>query len=112
MRDAPFDRGLQLERTLLAWRRTALALGLSSLLALRFTSEQFGVVAIIVGIVGVLLAAAAYLASTRRYRRIHAGLTGSGALSTGGASAAFTAAIVILTGIASLGYVIGRGLVP
>ncbi|WP_111720943.1 DUF202 domain-containing protein [Homoserinimonas sp. OAct 916] len=65
----PFDSGLQAERTLLSWQRTALALGVGCAVAVRFTAPLFGVAAIVVGIVGVGLVVAGYLQTHHRYRR-------------------------------------------
>jgi uncharacterized membrane protein YidH (DUF202 family) len=72
----PFDSGLQPERTLLAWRRTCLAVGVGGMLFIRFAVHELGFAAIVAGLVGLLLAAAAYVDASRRYRRMHHHLTG------------------------------------
>ncbi len=75
-----FDPGLQPERTLLAWRRTCLAFAVGSLVAMRFSAEALGLFAVLIGVVGAGLSAAAYFAATFGYRRAHAALVRDGAL--------------------------------
>jgi uncharacterized membrane protein YidH (DUF202 family) len=69
--EAPFDSGLQLERTLLAWRRTCLSIGVGGLLFVRFAVGELGVAAVILGVLGLVLAAIGYIDAARRYRRAH-----------------------------------------
>ncbi|MCD0447310.1 DUF202 domain-containing protein [Glycomyces sp. A-F 0318] len=66
---APLDPGLQAERTLLAWRRTCLAVGVVGVVAARFAAEALGAAAVALGALGAVLAAATHLAAMRRYRR-------------------------------------------
>ena len=106
---APFDAGLQPERTLLAWRRTCLALGLGSVVAARFTAQEFGALGALLGAVGVLLATGAYVASSLRYRRAHDDLTTSARLSTDGVPLALLAATVVVVALASALYVLAHG---
>ena len=61
--DSPFDTGLQVERTLLAWRRTALALAVVSAVGTRITAPLIGWPAIAAGATGIGLAMVAYLAT-------------------------------------------------
>lgn len=107
---APFDPGLQPERTLLAWRRTALALAVASIIIVRFTLELYGGFAIIVGAVGLGLALAAAWLAHRRYVAAHTELHRSGTLPSGGILVALLAVTVGLLGLASAAFVIGRGL--
>lgn len=112
---APFDPGLQPERTLLAWRRTCLALGLASVVAVRFTATEFGAAGVGLGLVGVLLAAGAYLAAALRYRRAHRELTSADALRADGLTAdgralGLLAATSVVLGIACALYVVSHGI--
>jgi hypothetical protein len=57
MSEGLFDVGLQPERTELAWRRTALSLGVGSLVSVRLLPAVFGDVAWVVpGLLGVVVA--------------------------------------------------------
>ncbi|WP_101846962.1 DUF202 domain-containing protein [Zhihengliuella sp. ISTPL4] len=74
-----YDPGLQPERTELAWRRTALAIAVGSLLSLRVfplvlptDAEGWGLVP---GVLGVGTAALLWVAARRRQRRTTAVLT-------------------------------------
>jgi putative membrane protein len=73
------DQGLQPERTELAWRRTALAIAIGSLLSLRVFplalpqgSQEWGLVP---GVVGVTTACVLWVAARGRQRRTTAALT-------------------------------------
>lgn len=64
----PIDIGLQLERTTLAWRRTALAVAVGSLVAMRLLPEVLGGIAwAIPGAVGVVAALVLWWMSRRRH---------------------------------------------
>ena len=71
----PYDPGLQPERTALAWRRTALALVVGSLLGLRALPPILGPVGIAVAGAGVAVALTVLALSHRRHRRVHRILT-------------------------------------
>lgn len=103
----PFDPGLQVERTLLAWRRTCLAFGGANLVAMRFTIEVAGQLAVVAGILGVGLALAAYVAAAAGYRHASAALHDHGYLRNGTGAAIATATAATLT----LGIVCGAYLV-
>ncbi|MCD2442581.1 DUF202 domain-containing protein [Agromyces sp. SYSU K20354] len=105
----PFDPGLQLERTLLAWRRTCLALGLASAVMVRFAAEALGAAAVVLGILGLGAAAAGYARAAVRYRRGHEGLTGSGELPIDGLALALVSVTLVLIGVGALAYVVGSG---
>lgn len=64
----PFDAGLQLERTSLSWRRTALSLAVGSLVSLRLLPDWLGAgVWVVPGIVGLLGASVLWAVSRRRH---------------------------------------------
>lgn len=67
-----FDAGLQPERTALAWRRTALALLVGSVVGARLLADAWGWAALALGAVGVATAAGVWVASARRSRRVTA----------------------------------------
>ena len=73
----PFDAGLQPERTALAWRRTALAVAVASLAALRVLPEVLGSWALIPAALIAGTAFVALLLTQRRYRWTHTILTSS-----------------------------------
>ncbi|MFV0319205.1 MAG: DUF202 domain-containing protein [Microbacterium sp.] len=60
------DRGAQAERTELAWRRSALAVGVGSLIALRLLPELIGGAGAAIGCLG--LCAATLIWATGQYR--------------------------------------------
>lgn len=99
--DPLYDRGLQPERTLLAWRRTCLAFGVASLVGMRFTLEPFGVLAVVGGIVGAGLAVLAYALAATGYRRSHRALHGSDQLDRDGLPMLFAACAVLAIGVLS-----------
>ena len=79
-----FDKGLQPERTLLAWRRTCLSFAVGSLVAARFTVELIGPLAIVLGVLGAGLSVAAYFVTAHGYHRSNAALArGEGSLPYG-----------------------------
>lgn len=70
-----WDPGLQPERTVLAWRRIAIALLGMALVAPRFVWPVFGSWAIVPSGFVVVGAIAVLVVSHRRYVRVHRGLT-------------------------------------
>ncbi|BCW66732.1 hypothetical protein NicSoilB4_14950 [Arthrobacter sp. NicSoilB4] len=74
----PFDAGLQPKRTALAWRRTALAVAVACLAALRILPEVLGSWALLPAALGACVSFVALVLTHRRYRRIHTILTSSG----------------------------------
>lgn len=104
------DPGLQTERTLLAWRRTCLAFGAVSLVVMRFTVQDVGVLAVVAGIVGAGLSVAAYAAATLGYHRANAALRRTGTLDHGGTPVAFATAAALALGLACATYLVVRAL--
>ncbi|MEW2461291.1 MULTISPECIES: DUF202 domain-containing protein [Microbacterium] len=77
--DRLYDPGLQPERTELAWRRTALAIAIGSLLSLRVfplvLPPAAGAWGVVPGILGVATACVLWVAARRRQARTTAVLT-------------------------------------
>lgn len=107
MTTAPFDPGLQPERTLLAWRRTILALAVGLAVSVRWSWAMWPVGATWGGIVVFGLLAAAYSLSTWRYRRVHRSLiTHSSGLPSPGGAIALVTVVAVGIGIVALGSVV------
>lgn len=107
----PFDRGLQAERTLLAWRRTALSLALAGVIAVRFTVEELGPLGVAAGSLGALLAVAVAGAAHLRYRATHTELHRSGTLRHGAVLVALLCLAVLLIGLLAAAFVLVRVIV-
>lgn len=100
-----FDPGLQPERTELAWRRTALTVGVGSLVTLRLLPAVLGHAAwSLVGVAGLLFSATLWLVARIRYRAVNAALARDGdhACLPDGRLAAVTAAAVSGAGVGAL----------
>lgn len=70
-----FDAGLQPERTELAWRRTALAIAVGSLVSMRVLPVLLGSAYwIIAGVIGLIAAALLWVAGRARYRAAYRAL--------------------------------------
>ncbi|HEY8318349.1 MAG TPA: DUF202 domain-containing protein [Amnibacterium sp.] len=65
----PWDPGLQPERTALAWRRSVLSLLIGSAAAIRILPPVVGLWSLSIGITGVLVSSALWVASAERVRR-------------------------------------------
>lgn len=102
----PFDAGLQAERTLLAWRRTALAVAVVSAAGVRLTAPVIGWPAVALGVLGVALAATAYVATGARYRQVHTHLIRHATHPGDGWAPASLAAAVLMLGLVALGYLL------
>lgn len=104
-----FDPGLQPERTELAWRRTALALGAGSLVALRLLPVAFGHPAwAFGGVAGLAMAATLWLAARRRYRAVNDALGHGGdrGMLPGASMIGALALLALAIGVVSLAIVI------
>jgi uncharacterized membrane protein YidH (DUF202 family) len=66
-----FDAGLQPERTLLAWQRTLLALGLGCAVTARLTAPHLGLAGVLGSLAGLCAVVVAYVLIRLRYRRIN-----------------------------------------
>jgi uncharacterized membrane protein YidH (DUF202 family) len=99
---AVFDAGLQPERTLLAWRRTCLAIAAGFVATIKYFTDAIGAVAIVLGVVGIGLAGVAWLVCTLRYRRVHRGLVGDGSLASGGTLPLLVAGAVSVGAVTAL----------
>ena len=103
------DEGLQPERTLLAWRRTAVALAVGAVVGARVLEPTLGVRALVAGLAGLVVALAVGLAGRRRFLRLARELdTGGEALSPGGVLPAATSLAVLLGAVAGGAFVVVR----
>lgn len=100
-----YDPGLQPERTLLAWRRTCLSFALASLVGARFTIDALGVFAVVVGVLGAGLAAAAYFAAAAGYQRAQRALHAHGASGTTGVPIFLATGAALLVGVACTAFI-------
>lgn len=94
------DEGMQLERTSLAWQRTALGLVAASLAAGRGLEHVFGLAAWGAAGVGVTAAVCLFVGAHRRYRsgRRHLSRIDPGSLPTGARTVLATAALTAVLG--------------
>jgi len=115
----PFDPGLQPERTELAWRRTALAIAIGSLVSLRvfplLLPPAFTAWGFVPGAVGLVAACALWFAARRRQLRMTAWLHSTLPGATPPGSARITAPggglLVALTALATAFGVLCIGIV-
>lgn len=108
--DAPADPGLQPERTLLAWRRTCLALAVASAVIVRFGGESIGAFAAVLGIVGIATAAAAYIVASHRYRSAHSAIVHDAEVAPDGLALALVTVTLLLVCAGAVAYVVVIGL--
>lgn len=103
------DAGLQAERTVLAWRRTGLAMALAAVVAGRLAVPVFGVVALVLTGVGLLQAVAVAAAAGRRYGAMRQSLDAVGRARPHrpGVPIAALACAGTLTGVLALLVVVG-----
>ncbi|TWF77235.1 uncharacterized protein DUF202 [Pseudonocardia hierapolitana] len=107
-----FDPGLQPERTALAWRRTGLAVAVGAIAGTRVLFPTLGAGAVVVGLLGLGLAALLVIGSTRRARRAQACLLEEGNLVSGPGGRLIAAVCIACTsvGVAALAVVVGAHL--
>lgn len=106
---SPADPGLQPERTELAWRRTALALAIGSLLSLRVFPlvlpppwEAWG---LLPGGVGVVAAGVLWFTARRRQQRQTSVLRGDGTMGPGGGMLVALTGLTVAFGLAAVALV-------
>jgi uncharacterized membrane protein YidH (DUF202 family) len=107
--DAPFDDGLQPERTALSWRRTGLALLAGSLGATRLLQEILPDWTVVPAGFGIAASLAVLVAAHLRYRAVHLALTSSESAEVplhGGALPAAVAGLIVAGGLAALAVII------
>ncbi|MCW2810401.1 MAG: uncharacterized protein JWP61_859 [Friedmanniella sp.] len=102
---APWDAGLQNERTGLAWQRTMLSGLACSLLVARLLAPRSLTLAVLTGLVALLGTAVLGTVSLRRFRVTGAALHGGRPVGDGRAPL-LIAALVILTAAGALAYVL------
>ncbi len=114
---APGDRGLQPERTSLAWRRTALSVAVGSLVGLRVLPPHLGVLGYVACAVGLAWSLDLALTSARRYHGADASVRATDSAptdtqasapadATAGADIARTTAATVLVGLLALACVL------
>ncbi|GAA1972808.1 DUF202 domain-containing protein [Microbacterium pumilum] len=104
---SPRDPGLQPERTELAWRRTALALAVGSLISLRLFPEALGdPLWAIPGLAGLVAAGALWMTARRRYRQTEAAVTEPDVALPDARALIGLAAVALAVGVVGLGAVL------
>jgi uncharacterized membrane protein YidH (DUF202 family) len=109
--DVVVDLGMQAERTALAWRRTALGVGIGGVVALRLAAPALGPVVVLAAVTGGVLAVLAFWLAGRRYRAVQASLRERGDLGALDRPAAPLVAVLVATtliGAVALAFVLAR----
>ena len=101
------DRGLQPERTALAWRRTVLALAVGALVSVRLLPSVLGDWTVATGLAGVVAAAGLWVAARRRSAATDAAFRDPAVAAMPGGALLAAAALLTAAGAAlGLGYVV------
>lgn len=88
------DPGLQPERTVLAWRRTLLAVAVGAAVSVRVLAPALGEAAIVTGLGGVVIAGVLWVLARRRHALVAAVFRGDAASMPGGALLLALAAVI------------------
>lgn len=104
-----YDPGLQPERTLLAWRRTLLAVGVAGLAGLRLLPSAYGAWTLPVPLAVIGAAVALQTVSEQRFRLIYAALASRAPLPRAGAVGLALALLVTATSVAAVVCVLALG---
>ena len=100
----PTGPGLAVERTALAWRRTALSVAVGSLLCLRVLPPQLGAAGWVLSVLGLCWSADLARIGWRRYREAESSLRPESAAPQGGGGFVVrTVAITLAVGVVALG---------
>lgn len=112
MTESVFDRGLQLERTALAWQRTILTLAAGSLIAGRVLLPVFGLTSWAIAGAGLTVSVVLFVLVRQRYTRAHRHLTevDERSLPGEGGLIVLCAAMCAAGGLAGLAFVLFRAL--
>ncbi|MHA6525886.1 DUF202 domain-containing protein [Tessaracoccus sp. G1721] len=102
MSEAPSDPGLAAERTILAWQRTGLSIGLGALVFARIEASAVGLWSWALAGAGLALAILIGVWSRRRYGHTHRTLSGGGSRLADGLLPAVVAATVAAAGLVAL----------
>lgn len=105
-----FDHGLQVERTALAWRRTALAIAVAGGISARLVTESWGVSALIFTAIVLAGSVAVQRFAIGRYRRNHHRLHAEGRVVDAGIPVALVSAALLGIGAGVLAYLADSGL--
>ncbi len=103
-----FDAGLQPERTVLAWQRTVLALGIGVLAGSRVLFPMLGMISSVLLAAGLTVVLGLFVAIRRRYERMHTHLTEESHLSLphGAVLPAALALFVVVSAVGALAFVV------
>jgi uncharacterized membrane protein YidH (DUF202 family) len=107
-----FDAGLQPERTLLAWHRTCLVLGLGVAASIRFGAVGNPLLAILLGLPALAILVAAYALTSVRYRTATTALVNDPrAAVAGGRAITIVAMVASVIAVVAAVYVVNRSAV-